>query len=78
MDYIRLLPVQKLSQAFRSNKSDNVDVSTESPPTDEAVSSPTVNLHLELNGFQCVLRVRDGPNIVVGVETAGLKCDHVI
>lgn len=77
MDYLRLLPIQQLSQTFRSNKADNTDLPTQIPQEDETTSGPTVNLQLELNGFQCVLRVRDGPVIVVGVETAGLKCDHV-
>jgi hypothetical protein len=76
-DYIRILPIQQLSQTFRSTKTEDANSPIESPSTDDAVSSPTVNLHLELNGFQCVLRVRDGPVIVVGIETAGLKCDHV-
>ena len=41
------------------------------------VVAPTIYVALELTGFQCVLRGRDGPVVVLGVETAELKGDHV-
>jgi hypothetical protein len=72
MNYFRLQPVQQLLDTF---KRPQPEFDVDEPKTLDLIS-PTVYLHLELNGFQCVLRLRDGPVIVVGVETAGLKCDH--
>lgn len=79
MQYFRAQPIQQLLDSFKKRPSK--DVAELSPsktpdPIDEQLNNPTVQLQLELNGFQCVLRVRDGPVIVVGIETAGLKCDH--
>lgn len=77
MDYLHVLPLQQLSRAFRLPERIQEDNLSEIIQFGDEETSPTVNLQLELDGFQCVLRIRDGPVIVVGVEVAGLKCDHV-
>jgi hypothetical protein len=77
MDYFRLQPFEQLLYAFKRPKDPGEVPTSNLADNTKPFLSPTVHLHLELSGFQCVLRLRDGPVIVVGVETAGLKCDHV-
>jgi hypothetical protein len=73
MDYIRRQPIEQLVSTF-TQKSTITPIEVEDL---QPIDSSTVYFHLELTGFQCLLRVRDGPLIVLGVETAGLKGDHV-
>ncbi|KAI6220278.1 UPF0378-like protein [Aphelenchoides besseyi] len=75
MDYARGQPIDQLVAIFRSPPTPKIPTTQRFPTTDDS-AQPTLYFQLELTDFQCILRVRDGPVIVLGVETAELKGDH--
>ncbi|KAI6225410.1 UPF0378-like protein [Aphelenchoides fujianensis] len=80
MDYIRTQPLAEIRALLRRPAAPRIPATQRFPPAtpkvEEAEARTAVFFQLELTGLQCLLRVRDGPVIVVGVETAELKGDH--